>query len=67
MTLIKNIAGAPMRWNDGQSTHAVEGAYAPEGILSLWTLCNRDVPEDSLIDEPITVTCPECLAALSQL
>ena len=67
MTLIKNLTGTPIRWNDGRAVHAVEGAYSPEGVLSVWTLCNRDVPENAVVDEPLTVTCAECLEALSQM
>jgi hypothetical protein len=67
MTLIKTFAGTPIRWNDGRFVHAVEGAYASEGILLLWTLCDRDVPEDAAVDDPLTVTCPDCLELLSQI
>jgi hypothetical protein len=63
MDIIDKMAGAPMRWNDGNVVHSVEGTRDGDGMLVLWTLCHHDVPEGAVLDHRSVVTCKVCLKA----
>lgn len=64
----RTINGLPFFWKDKEHfVHACEGANVHPGIRLIWTLCDRDVPENSAFipESGDMVTCATCLVRLS--
>jgi hypothetical protein len=61
-------ATEPMYYDDGEFIHACESAIVNGGVRLVWTKCDMDVPENQGFaqGEPLAITCPECLKAVTR-
>ena len=61
------LNGCPIRWQQKDVLHIVEGADVHPGVRLLWTMCEIDVPADAAhLGDPgdKSPLCPRCLQAI---